>query len=130
MTTLPPSDRRPSPRVVSRVWHTDVNMDFPSFHSHASQKWVTHVGLPGQGSRRFVGRSEWLSYPLQSVTPLREMKGMLPNRFRPLVLERRVGAVGRCTENYELLAANHRLLSLNAFGAELETRLGVHRTEP
>ena len=41
--------------------------------------------------------------------------------------------VGRCTEHYELLAANHRQLWhlwLGAFGAELETRLGVHRTEP
>ena len=45
-------------------------------------------------------------------------------------MERRVGAVGRCTEHYELLAANYRLLWLSAFGAELETRLGVHRTEP
>ena len=40
-------------------------------------------------------------------------------------MERRVGAVGRCTEHYELLAANHRLLWLSAFGAELETRLRV-----
>ena len=31
---------------------------------------------------------------------------------------------------HELLAANHRLLWLSAFVAELETRLGVHRTEP
>ena len=49
--------------VVSCVWHADVNMDFPSFHSHALQKWVTRMGRPGQGSRRFVGRSEWLLYP-------------------------------------------------------------------
>ena len=48
-------------------------------------------------------------------------------------MERRVGAVGRCTEHYELLAADNRLLwLLSALGAELqlETRLGVHRTEP
>ena len=64
------------------------------------------------------------------VRPLREMKGMLPNRLRPLVLERGVGAAGRCTEHNELLASNHLLFWLSTFGAELETRLRVHRTEP
>ena len=72
-------------------------------------------------ARDVVGRSEWLSYPLQAVTPLREMKGMLPNRLRPLVFERRAGAVGRCTEHSEPLAANHRLFAQRLFGAELKT---------